>query len=414
MSDFFSTALPPPWLEERRASLEAFVGRWAAQPSPLVAITSGGTTVPLERRTVRFIDNFSTGNRGAASAEAFLAAGYAVVFVHRASSAFPFARTHLPPAQPASHLLLSLDSGDLTRSSTAYEGHASRLLSITFTTVSEYLFLLREVARALSPAGPSAILFLSAAVSDFYVPEEQMVEHKIQSSSSTAEHVEGGIVIKLWPVPKLLAQLKRASEAWAPEAFVVSFKLETNRCGCTNAQGFLVARVACVCALAGPSHLRGCTRSRGYLVTPVLCLCTLAAAPSLAQINVLEYCWSHARHTWIVRVRRAILLTKAAASIAKYGVDVVCANLLQSYKSEVTLVTQSGPEPPSYNSTVQGDETDEAEVSGIDTEIIRRTQLEGDIEEALVGRLIEMHKTYESLSTNGDKLPNHKRLRKDE
>ena len=30
---------------------------------------SGGTTVPLESRTVRFIDNFSVGTRGATSAE---------------------------------------------------------------------------------------------------------------------------------------------------------------------------------------------------------------------------------------------------------------------------------------------------------------------------------------------------------
>lgn len=30
---------------------------------------SGGTTVPLESKTVRFIDNFSVGSRGAASTE---------------------------------------------------------------------------------------------------------------------------------------------------------------------------------------------------------------------------------------------------------------------------------------------------------------------------------------------------------
>lgn len=32
-------------------------------------MTSGGTTVPLERRCVRHIDNFSSGHRGAASTE---------------------------------------------------------------------------------------------------------------------------------------------------------------------------------------------------------------------------------------------------------------------------------------------------------------------------------------------------------
>jgi hypothetical protein len=41
----------------------------AEKARPIVCITSGGTTVPLERRCVRFIDNFSAGNRGAASTE---------------------------------------------------------------------------------------------------------------------------------------------------------------------------------------------------------------------------------------------------------------------------------------------------------------------------------------------------------
>lgn len=42
---------------------------------PLVVVTSGGTTVPLERNCVRFIDNFSKGTRGALSAEQFLQVG---------------------------------------------------------------------------------------------------------------------------------------------------------------------------------------------------------------------------------------------------------------------------------------------------------------------------------------------------
>ena len=35
----------------------------------VVFITSGGTSVPLEKNTVRSIDNFATGGRGAMSAE---------------------------------------------------------------------------------------------------------------------------------------------------------------------------------------------------------------------------------------------------------------------------------------------------------------------------------------------------------
>lgn len=43
-----------------------------APARPIVVVTSGGTTVPMERNCVRFIDNFSKGTRGALSAEQFL------------------------------------------------------------------------------------------------------------------------------------------------------------------------------------------------------------------------------------------------------------------------------------------------------------------------------------------------------
>jgi phosphopantothenate-cysteine ligase len=55
-------------------------------------ITSGGTQVPLESNTVRMIENFSSGLRGAASAEYFLKAGYAVVYYHRDKCLKPFIR----------------------------------------------------------------------------------------------------------------------------------------------------------------------------------------------------------------------------------------------------------------------------------------------------------------------------------
>jgi hypothetical protein len=48
--------------------------------------------VPLEKNMVRFVDNFSMGTRGASSAEYFLEAGYAVVFLHRQHSLQPWSR----------------------------------------------------------------------------------------------------------------------------------------------------------------------------------------------------------------------------------------------------------------------------------------------------------------------------------
>lgn len=58
---------------------------------PLVLISSGGTKVDLEKNSVRSLENFSTGTRGARSAEYFLKAGHPVIFFHRSGSYCPFA-----------------------------------------------------------------------------------------------------------------------------------------------------------------------------------------------------------------------------------------------------------------------------------------------------------------------------------
>src|SRR6202012_3862296 len=69
-----------------------FVEQHANENRRVALVTSGGTTVPLENQTVRFIDNFSAGTRGATSAEYFLEAGYAVIFLHRQFSLLPYSR----------------------------------------------------------------------------------------------------------------------------------------------------------------------------------------------------------------------------------------------------------------------------------------------------------------------------------
>lgn len=68
--------------------------------SPIVCVTSGGTKVPLEVNMVRFLDNFSQGERGAFSAEAFLCKGYRVIFLHRSGSVFPFTRSFRKSISP--------------------------------------------------------------------------------------------------------------------------------------------------------------------------------------------------------------------------------------------------------------------------------------------------------------------------
>ena len=270
---YFASATEPERLPGVRTALADFVRQHADRKIALV--TSGGTTVPLEKNTVRFIDNFSTGNRGASSAEQFLKADYAVVFMHRRHSAFPFARRFTPPALSAQELLrragTEAHAALVTAAAAEYAQYEPRLLALPFQSVDEYLHLLRAACQALAPAGPRALLYLAAAVSDFFVPAHELATHKIQSGGSGGGSADGGLTLQLRPVPKLLAAIKRGdggAAGWAPRALLVSFKLETNE---------------------------------------------------------------------------AILKAKAAAAIAKYGVDVVVANRLQTYHHEVPPRVGKGP-----------------------------------------------------------------------
>ncbi|TQS31414.1 hypothetical protein Golomagni_08303, partial [Golovinomyces magnicellulatus] len=165
----------------------------------VVLITSGGTTVPLEKNTVRFIDNFSAGTRGATSAEYFLSQGYAVIFLHREFSLQPYSRHYTHAKDCFLDFLTEDDDGRVgVRSS---EGSRIRtvlgeykrakdsnlLLMLPFVTIGDYLHELRAIARLMKPLGHRALLYLAAAVSDFFVPPERMSEHKIQSTDAASK-----------------------------------------------------------------------------------------------------------------------------------------------------------------------------------------------------------------------------------
>lgn len=56
-------------LQRTSELLGAFLLEMRSLGRPVVCVTAGGTATPLESNTVRIIDNFSTGRRGALSAE---------------------------------------------------------------------------------------------------------------------------------------------------------------------------------------------------------------------------------------------------------------------------------------------------------------------------------------------------------
>lgn len=227
---YFHSHNPPPYLSEIEEQLEEFVKFHNDKGNRIALVTSGGTTVPLENNTVRFIDNFSAGTRGATSAEYFLEQGYAVIFLHREFSLLPYSRHYSHTTNCfldymvekdnkvqinpgfADQMLVVLRKYNQARS-------LNSLLLIPFTTVNQYLYTLKLAATTLHSMELRALLYLAAAVSDFFLPSSRMPTHKIQAQPS------GKLIVDLEQVPKFL---RRLVELWAPQAMIVSFKLETD------------------------------------------------------------------------------------------------------------------------------------------------------------------------------------------
>ena len=277
--------------------LREFSTRHASRHCPVALVTSGGTAADLEVNSVRVLDNFSTGLRGAISVEEFLRRGYAVIHLTRTGSASPYARVlgQAIGLSQANHGLSlasigKLFAGDLeeededqlvqhvlddeqqnrsaqdpwmtdahaqqqqhaggqrpksrsknsdsivlhrriinsSRLQTALQERSKvlqegRLLTVTFKSVEEYLAKLQLCAESLRDCQSLALLYLAAAVSDFYVPKAHRSQHKIQSKDFQGDD---GILLKLYPVPKVLGLLRNE---WAPDAFMCSFKLETDK-----------------------------------------------------------------------------------------------------------------------------------------------------------------------------------------
>jgi phosphopantothenate-cysteine ligase len=243
-NDYFNKNPKPKALANHQALAREFI-QYHLENSPrrrIALVTSGGTTVPLENQTVRFIDNFSAGTRGATSAEYFLKEGYAVIFLHRHFSLLPYSRHYSHSTNCFLDFMEETgEEGVIVRKEYQskmrrvleeyhYAKHNRLLLLLPFTTVTDYLFELRSLATLMQPLEDRALFYLAAAVSDFFIPRERMEEHKIQSRDDQSGKKGQGnsrqLVINLDPIPKFLTDLVHS---WAPKgSMIVSFKLETD------------------------------------------------------------------------------------------------------------------------------------------------------------------------------------------
>jgi len=62
----------------------------------------------------------------------------------------------------------------------AIEQH--QLITVDFTSLNEYLALLKLISKNLQKSGARAMLYLAAAVSDFYIPENELVQHYVSAA----------------------------------------------------------------------------------------------------------------------------------------------------------------------------------------------------------------------------------------
>jgi phosphopantothenate-cysteine ligase len=233
VESFFQEA--PPLKVDISFTVDSFIKKYTSRGVRIAVVTSGGTTVPLERQCVRFIDNFSKGTRGALSAEEFLAHGYAVILLGRSGSAQPFLcdfqerlsmESLVNQFDLTSDDTLSVSAGlqrlftNKARSLKTLESAKNGMyLYIPYTTLFQYLQQLKIICISLRQCQNNAIIYLAAAVSDFYIPWQELPEHKIQSRDN------GALKLELQMTPKMLGVIKKE---WCPEAMVVSFKLETD------------------------------------------------------------------------------------------------------------------------------------------------------------------------------------------
>lgn len=221
------------------------------ESTPGVAfITSGGTTVPLERNAVRYLTNFSSGGRGAYFVETFVDRGWACVLLHHKDAIRPFRRVLdgmsndqlfdlLSPPSAAPDPSASTLPEAVSAMALLYRKSKGLVVDIPFDTVVEHLYLLKALSAELcdSARAPRWVLskpllfFAAAAVSDYYVPLANMSKEKISGGD--------GLTLRLENVPKMLKLIQcewlhrdTAADGGAhgpvKAPFTVSFKLETS------------------------------------------------------------------------------------------------------------------------------------------------------------------------------------------
>jgi phosphopantothenate-cysteine ligase len=106
--------------------------------------------------------------------------------MHRQFSLQPFSRHYSHSTHPFLDFLdisngtIEVTPGERDQLARVLEQYKSaqstgKLLTLSFVTVNDYLWLLRAVTQELSVLGRQSMYYLAAAVSDFFLPTRKIV-----------------------------------------------------------------------------------------------------------------------------------------------------------------------------------------------------------------------------------------------
>lgn len=172
-----------------------------------ILITSGGTKIPID--TVRHIANMSSGTFGSKIAYEALKAGHQVDFFYAKGSKTPFSiNVNFYPLNRDGVIREIAKIENIKYDALLY---GCKYSESTYDNFESYMSNLEKQINTVKPD----VIILAAAVSDYGV--DNFVDGKIRSKDSD-------MCIKLKLLPKVISKVK----SWAPNAYLVGFKLLVN------------------------------------------------------------------------------------------------------------------------------------------------------------------------------------------
>lgn len=193
----------------------------------LVLITSGCPSITLDNDEVLSLHKRPIWD-GSVFAEAFLAKGYRVIYLHHVKEPMPFSRSlhdHIAHTSLMENFITSGRKAQLSGSVAVQMQYASavkcfkeatercHLLNICYDSIEDYMYLMRQCSQHMAPLGNQVIWLLATDLPPYYVPRKTLT---LSKSTST---------IKLEPTPQLLPNIRTL---WAPKGLVVYVNQGTN------------------------------------------------------------------------------------------------------------------------------------------------------------------------------------------